>query len=379
MKARGVRRRGLAIAIATGSLLVEKNAQAAAGEPSTARGKQEDGPTETSKREPGWVAMPVISYAPETSLTLGGFVLHHFGLDAASFPTTLSLLLMVTLKKQVIAEFKPELYWDQNSYRLEGYFEGQEFPDRFYGTGNVVSDGDAEDYDRRFVRARIKFRRRVIGDLYAGIATDQLWMDVDADDPDGLFATREYVGESGGFTSGFGVTGLWDTRDNRTYTTHGQLAEVTLIPYFPAFGSDFEFVKTQLDLRSFWATWKNQVLGLRYTLEIATSDVPFYLMPYLGGANLLRGYFQGKYRDKTAQTLEAEYRFHLFWRLGAVAFAGAGQVGSSVEEMLDARPRPSVGGGLRFDLSGGEDINLRVDAGWWPGDFGFYVAMLEVF
>ena len=262
---------------------------------------------------------------------------------------------------------------------MEAYLEGQKFPDRFYGTGNDVEERDAEGYDRRFLRSRLNFRRHLISHFYAGLSTDQLWMKVTEVAAGGLFETEDYVGEGGGFTSGVGVNALWDTRDDRTYPTSGQMLDLLFVPYLDAFGSDYRFVRFRGDLRSFWSTWGRQVIGFRYLFELTHGDTPFYVLPYLGGANVLRGYFAGKYRDATIQVLEAEYRFHLVWRLGAAVFAGAGQIGPSVGELPSAPLRPSVGGGPRFDMSGGENINLRIDAGWWPGTFGLYVTMLEIF
>lgn len=357
--------------------------------PQTARAESVGDPThedaagaespKDKEHESGWVGLPAISYAPETSLALGAFVLYHFPIDPVSYASSVSLLGMGTFKRQAIVELTPEFYWSKNQNRVEAYFEGQKFPDRFYGTGNGVRERDAEGYDRRFVRSRLAFRRHVVSSLYAGLSTDQLWMKVTEVRAGGLFETREYVGEGGGFTSGIGVNALWDTRDDRTYATSGQMLDLLFIPYLRAFGSDFEFSRFRGDLRSFWSTWARQVIGFRYIFELTHGDTPFYLLPYLGGPNVLRGYFAGKYRDAGIQVLEAEYRLHLVWRLGAVLFAGAGQIGPNAGEMVKAPLRPSLGGGLRFDMSGGENINVRVDAGWGPGTFGLYVTMLEIF
>jgi hypothetical protein len=368
------------------ALVGATNAGAANDTPAE-RARTRDAPAErraddagaAAEQRAGWIVLPVVSYAPETSLQLGGFLMHYFRLDAGSHPTTLSALASATLKRQVIVELLPVLNFAHNDYRLEAHLEVQRYPDRFFGVGNAVRDEDAEEYERRFVRLRTNFRRRVAGDFYAGLTTDQLVMGIETDDPEGLFVTGEYVGEPGGFSSGLGMAAAFDSRDDHSFTTSGAFIEAKFLPYLRAWGSEYTFSRTLLDARYFLPTRARHALGIRYVIEVTLGDTPFYQLASFGGPNSMRGYFQGKYRDRMAQTLEAEYRARLFWRFGGALFAGAGQVGPHFGAMTSATLRPSVGGGVRFDLSGDDGFNLRVDAGGWSDEFGFYVAVLEAF
>jgi len=58
---------------------------------------------------------------------------------------------------------------------------------------------------------------------------------------------------------------------------------------------------------------------------------------------------------------QAEYRRELFWRVGAVAFAGAGAVAPTSAEFGNTDPEPGGGFGLRFVLAKRNHINLRTD------------------
>jgi outer membrane protein assembly factor BamA len=358
----------VAIVAATGS---------ASAEVQKATEKEEEKKKE--KKRSGWLGLPVLSYAPETSLVFGAFGMRYFRLDDESHDTTLSALLTASLKKQFAFEFQPEIYFNQNDYRIGAHLIAQSFPERFYGVGNAVSEATAENYNRRSVRLLTNFRRRIAGEFYGGVTTEQLLLDLDVTDPDGLLATRDYVGEAGGFSSGIGLAASYDDRDDRTFTTRGAFIELAFLPFLRAFGSRYQFWRTTLDARYFVPTWSRQALGMRYFSDVTRGEVPFYQLPQFGGHNSLRGYFRGKYRDLTAHTLEAEYRAHLFWYVGAAAFAGVGQVGRDFGAMLSARLRPAVGGGLRFDLSGGDNYNLRVDAAGWAGEFAVYISVLEAF
>ncbi|HEX9620629.1 MAG TPA: hypothetical protein VF989_10860, partial [Polyangiaceae bacterium] len=99
----------------------------------------------------------------------------------------------------------------------------------------------------------------------------------------------------------------------------------------------------------------------------------------LGGDELLRGYFLGRYRDENLGALETEYRFPLYWRFGGVAFAGAGQVADGLEDLGGEPTRWAVGAGLRFSLNDDEHLNLRLDFGVGPGTHGIYVTAREAF
>jgi hypothetical protein len=335
-----------------------------------------------SPRKPragGWLALPVVGYAPETSMVLGGVVMRYLRIDDESHDTTVAVLATASLRKQFIVELLPELYFARNDYRIGAHLLAQHFPDRFFGVGNGADDSTTETYGRRSFELRSNFRRRVAGEFYVGLTGDQLFADIEVTDPGGLLATRQYTGEQGGVSSSVGVAASFDERDERAYPTRGAFVELSLAPFLRALGSQYQFFRTTLDARYFVSTWSGHVCAVRYLLDLAFGEVPFYQLPQFGGPNSMRGYYRGKFRDMTVHTLEIEYRLHLFWLLGAAVFAGAGQVGEDVRAAVSAPLRASAGGGLRLDVSGGDRYNLRVDAAGSPGEFGLYVSLLEAF
>ena len=74
-------------------------------------------------------------------------------------------------------------------------------------------------------------------------------------------------------------------------------------------------------------------------------------------------------------------RAWLRWTVAAlgVLFAGAGVVGPTIRSLFDVPVRWSAGGGLRFSLSDADRLNLRIDAGFGPGTYGFYFTAREAF
>ena len=355
------------------------------GTPAAAKATAEGAPASAAagaRDRSGWILFPVAGFSPETSLELGGLVIYFFDLGKESSLSSFPVLVIGTLREQLLVEVRPELFFDHDNYRIWSRIDVQRFPDFFFGVGNDVRTGDKEAYERSFLRVRTNLRRRVFGDLHAGIISDHLLMDLQFMRSDGLFATRDYLGEEGGLTAGIGPTVAFDTRDHKNYPKKGVLVELSLTPFSKYLGSEYGFLRTEFDARAYLPTFPRQLLAVRYLFNSTGGAPPFYMLPQLGGGDLLRGYFHGKYRDKYLEAVETEYRAHLFWRVRGVLFAGVGHIGETYPGMWDAPLRPSFGAGLRYNMKDPDDIvNFRLDFGWWPwtGDSGLYVAATEVF
>jgi hypothetical protein len=141
----------------------------------------------------------------------------------------------------------------------------------------------------------------------------------------------------------------------------------------------YTFRKFVFEARQFFDLGKRHAIGVRFYNEIQGGEVPYYHLAMLGGDELLRGYYLGRYRDETLAAFETEYRYPLFWKFGGVLFAGAGEVAANVPDLLHEPVRWAVGGGLRFSLSDSERLNLRLDAGFGPGTWGIYFTAREAF
>ncbi|MFO5976518.1 hypothetical protein ACLBSL_16985, partial [Klebsiella pneumoniae] len=106
-------------------------------------------------------------------------------------------------------------------------------------------------------------------------------------------------------------------------------------------------------------------------------EVPWSMMPLLGSDERMRGYYQGRYRDKNVVSGQLEYRRQLTWRHGIVAWAGAGTMGPSLSSLNNGRWLPSAGIGYRFEFK--PRVNVRLDYGIGNGSSGFYFQVGEAF
>jgi hypothetical protein len=121
------------------------------------------------------------------------------------------------------------------------------------------------------------------------------------------------------------------------------------------------------------------VLGLHGHLRSTNGDVPFQLLPRLGGQDIMRGTYQGRYRDRHLLAAQAEYRVELWRRIGVVAFVGAGQVADRLGAVALDDLHYSLGGGLRVMIDQRERMNLRLDLGRGRGASGTYISAGESF
>jgi hemolysin activation/secretion protein len=121
------------------------------------------------------------------------------------------------------------------------------------------------------------------------------------------------------------------------------------------------------------------VLAFQLQSSFSFGDVPLGELSALGGHEMMRGYYEGRYLDNHLLAIQAEYRFRLWDRLGAVIFAGGGDVASDVGDFRLGNLRPSVGAGLRFLIDKTEDLNLRFDYGIGYRTRNYYLQVAEAF
>jgi outer membrane protein assembly factor BamA len=197
--------------------------------------------------------------------------------------------------------------------------------------------------------------------------------------PAGLLASGSIPGSKGGTSAGLGLVANWDSRDNTFAAYSGSFYQVTALFYKSAFGSDYDYTDVQIDTRNYYEIVPDQVLAVQAAAEFMDGSPPFQNLAKFGGQNLLRGYFDGRYRDKNGVALQAEYRTPVWWRFGLVGFAGIAQVAGKVSHFAFDRFWFAGGVGLRFFWNPEERISLRLDYGIGNNSSGMYITVTEAF
>ncbi len=110
--------------------------------------------------------------------------------------------------------------------------------------------------------------------------------------------------------------------------------------------------------------------------------MPFNQLALMGGENLMRGYYLGRYRDNVLVATQAEYRFLPFpfsKRFGGAVFGSLGAVSPSMADLNLDQVRFAGGAGLRYLLFPNKDIFIRFDVAATNEGFGYYFYIGEAF
>jgi hypothetical protein len=337
-------------------------------------------PPPASEEPSANVIVPLLMYTPETHVGFGGLFVHFFRPPPDrkhERVSSVAFLAIATTRRQAILEAHPDFYFSGGDFHLFGKLEYQYFPDSFWGVGPHTRDRDEQRYSRERFRLRGGAQHRIVGPLYAGAVVDVMEYRATYG-AEGIFARESFVGERGGVTSGVGPSVVLDSRDSHVASRSGTFLSSSFL-WFGRPVSRYSFRKFVLDARQFFDLGKEHAIGTRFYGEIQGGDVPYYHLAMLGGDELLRGYYYGRYRDEALAAVETEYRYPVSWKFGGVLFAGIGEVAPNVGELVDVPLRWAVGGGGRFSLSDSERLNLRLDAGFGLGTWGIYVTAREAF
>jgi outer membrane protein assembly factor BamA len=254
--------------------------------------------------------------------------------------------------------------------------------DRFYGIGNNTPELGTEEYVLDNVGGIVDFQLPatiVISDRAGIVIEYRNYTIADKKENPYLNSDIPYIGKQGGEVSGMGLVWVWDNRDHLFFPNHGGFTQAKVLFYSKDMGSDFTYSWLEVNARRYWAFSPDHVLATQVYLNTVGGTPPFFKLPALGGSNVMRGYFQGRYRDDNYLAIQLEYRQYFWWRFGYVVFAAAGDVADELTSIQLRYLKPSYGAGIRFLFNKEQKINLRMDIGFGKNTNGIYFGIEEAF
>jgi len=349
----------------------------------SSRPSSRSGSSAFARQEDGLLALPVVYYRPETKLAFGGVGIYYFR-PRNSLPGTRASSIragvIYTTANQIIAKIEPRIFLEDEEYYVSGDVSFFKFPDKFYGIGNNTPSSAEEDYVPQILRFRAGFDYQFLPRLFGGVVFNFYNYRILQYAEGGELMQGMIPGSSGGRISGAGITLKWDTRDNVFFASRGAYFAVTAITFQRFLGSEFAYTDYTLDLRKYFSFIPGQYLALQFYGGFTTGEPPFQSLQRLGGEKLMRGYREGRFSDRNYMLLQGEYRFPLYWRFGAVVFAGVGDVSSRIGAFRLPDLKPSYGFGFRFAVNQEERLNIRLDFGFGQrGNSGLYLTASEAF
>lgn len=336
---------------------------------------------------------PYAFATPEAGVAfgVGGIVTFYTSAtDSILRPSKVTVGGWYSLNNQYKLSVTPQVTLDRNRWQMNMPGDFGRFTDKFWGIGNMTEElpydsaSDTETEDFRSSVTNVKLDVQGPLPIFASVRSGVLLEFNNTSIVDTLLnpylAADTIVGANGGQTMGLGFISVWDTRDHAFFPETGGFYQVRAL-WYPAFiGSDYGYGRVEADFRTFLRRGPDEVIALQAYGHFVVGGPPFYALSALGGPNRMRGYFQGRYRDKHLVVAQAEYRRLVWWRVGFTLFGGVGDVfGSDASEVAIKNLKWSLGAGLRFRFNQAEKVNLRVDFGFGRDTKGVYFQLEEAF
>jgi len=336
------------------------------------------------------VLAPIVSFEPATSWGFGigsKFLFKPSGAGPDTRFSNIPLSVQYTLKNQFIASSEFNIFFPHETYLLKGNLGFSKFPIDYFGIGSETVDENQIDISFDNVLIEPLFLRRVAPNFFIGGGwrynsfkkLKLLEMELDTEGEE-LF--RDSLAS---ISSGLEVAVTLDSRDNVLNAKKGVFAEFTHGIYNESFGSSSRFMLTKLNFRKYWtlsARRPNDVLAIELYTRMSWGDTPILDLSSLGGPELLRGFREGRFRDRYAFFGQAEYRWQALERIGFVFFGGVGDVTDDLSNLKLDNVKYSLGTGLRLKIVKSENLNIRIDYALGSGnvtDHNFYLGIAESF
>ena len=336
--------------------------------------------------KPQFLFYPVLSYAKETSVEFGliSLYLYYPKRDTTNRLSQISGYTFYTLEKQYGLVIDHTIYTDKGKWASLGKLRLQYFPLKYYGIGMETGSEELATVNANLLLVKEQFLRQLKKNLFVGVKLDLQKLASVEFIPHGTDPLVMPPGSEGSTNFGLGAGIIYDNRHNSMNTRKGSYAEISFLGYDDAWGSDYSFSTLVLDNRFYFPVNKRDVIATQVYSQLSTGEIPFNMLSLMGGDALMRGYYQGRYRDKNQLAAQVEYRFlplplGFTNRVGLTVFGSTGTVFNEFENFSTDKFVFAGGGGLRFLLFPKKDIWGRIDMAFTKEGSGVYIGMGQAF
>lgn len=264
----------------------------------------------------------------------------------------------------------------QDKYRADYTVYFYSFPCDYWGMGYDMGNDDSNKSEMKRWQARIKgsFLFHLGSNFYIGpmVSYDYV-IGKNVERPELLNDMDRHT-----WNLGAGFSAVYDSRDVLTYPHQGLYINLTQC-FRPRFmGNDYAFSTTELQVDAYQEVWKGAILAEDFRTMLNFGNPSWGMMALLGNSNSMRGYYEGRYRDKHKMEAQVELRQHIWKRNSLTAWVGAGTVFSKFSNIRSRHILPNYGLGYRWEFK--KNVNVRLDYGFGKaGQSGFLFSINEAF
>lgn len=329
-------------------------------------------------RHPDFSVLGGPHYSSEKGLGLGlvvGGIYSTEPADSLLPASNISLVGDIATKGFYLVGIRGTHVFPTNSRRINYSASFESFATYFWGIGYAAGNNDSNKTKYKQLKFDISadMEWRLINGLYLGPAVRYLHVNATDIHDENVWDNYPHSISS----IAFGGRLQYDLRDNLTAPNKGLLLEVTQL-FYPKFigNGNASFCSTEIAANKYAVAWKNSVIALRAHAMFTYGHTPWSAMAYIGGSNM-RGYYEGRFRDKNEMDFTVELRQHLFRRSGVVAWLGVATVFPCFKEIQVRKLLPECGIGYRWEFK--KNSNVRIDLGFGKHSTGFMFGLNEAF
>lgn len=362
----------------------------------------------TFEKKIDWSIVPGPNYSSDVGFGIGFLVAGLYRIDrtdSVTAPSNISIYGNVTTEKFVLLRFSGDNIFNHNKQRLSYAGAFVYFPGAFYGVGyNAGAEGYAQELTTTMGIFRISYCTALAGRFYIGVSggidytgakykdtgmvayMNNVKADVDAGKPvpggrmgelytlwqEGRYDPAKqdpfsnYITESGdnpnAFNTSLGLFAQYDTRDVTFNASRGIFIKAEAKWYPEWLGNTRRnFGRFTLTFDFYRKLWKGAIFAYDLYADFTAGTPSWHMYAKMGGMERMRGYYEGRYRDKRLVETQIELRQKIYRRHGVVAWIGGGQVWGTDKFRWD-NTLYSFGCGYRFEFK--NRMNIRLDYGW---------------
>lgn len=326
------------------------------------------------------IISPTIMFQPETSLQLGVAYGFYFKSKDPSRVSSIFGSAAYSIKNQFIFQINGNYFSKNGKFKMPMEARFRIFPEKFYGIGaDTTGFGEPCQYHSLNFYVQLQPQFYINNKWSAGIwiSTMGEWINQNKSElPQDLCGNDKYL------EFGLGPIIQYDSRDNIFWPSKGIFFRAGYWYYSTYLGSTYDIKAFNVDARYFVPAFKRKfpsVFAFQLLCEGRLgNNIPFQLLPSIGGRDVLRGQLQNVYRDNIMYAVQAEYRFPIWAFIKGVVFCSIGDVLNPYNFKI-AEPKVTFGLGLRFQINQNK-THLRLDFGMnnkWKS--GFYFHGVEAF
>ena len=317
------------------------------------------------------------SYSATTSLGVGGGLSGLYSWDRSDpylTKSSISLFFNTSIKGIIQTGFKGNNFMKGDRQRWNYKLTFQSIPTDFWGIGyeNGAVDANKGSYHMIKVNFKPEYLFRLREFMYLGPQLHILYNHTyDFSDVSMISGMDHNF-----FSNGIGFIAQYDSRDFPLNAYRGNFVKVEQM-FYPKLTNEHYFNYTDLTYAAYRNMWKGGIVAMELHSRFNYGNVPWTMLCLVGEDGRMRGYYEGRYRDRNIIEGQLEIRQSFSHRQGAVIWVGAANVFPDFRHIYMRQVLPNYGIGWRWEFK--QRVNFRFDLGFTKDKPGFCVNMNEAF